>query len=240
MNAHNNLQGFYFWCRDHYTQVLAKYEGLDIYGEWLVPHHCIYPADKYGDFVVYDVMKDGEYWNQSLVRELAKECGFSYAPVLYDGEFKSWAHLISFVGRTEMGGEKGEGIVVKNQNTLNSKAEPFYIKIVSEEFQETAKRREIKTIDTKSVVKREREMMLSESIVTEARVRKVILKMVDNNELSPNWGSFDAVEVAKAVKSNVYRDCLKENPDIVAEIGNGFGKYCSTLVTNIVKDLQAG
>ena len=77
LNEKNHLQGFWFWCQEHYRQVPETYYGLDIYGEWLVPHHCQYPAERYGEFYVYDVMEDGKYWEQERVRMLASDCGFT-------------------------------------------------------------------------------------------------------------------------------------------------------------------
>ena len=77
LNEQNHLQGFWFWRREHYHQVPETYYGLDIYGEWLVPHYCQYPAERYGDFYVYDVMENGEYWDQDRVRMLASDCCFT-------------------------------------------------------------------------------------------------------------------------------------------------------------------
>ncbi len=137
LNEKNHLQGFWYWCNDHFGQVPEQFYDLDIYGEWLVPHHCEYPAERYGEFYVFDVMEDGCYWTQDRVKQLAEICGFAYAPVFYEGKFQFWKHLMTFVGKTALGGKKGEGIVVKNQSRLNADTQQFYIKIVDVEFQET-------------------------------------------------------------------------------------------------------
>lgn len=239
LNKENHLQGFWYWCNDHHKQVPKKYWGIDIYGEWLVPHHCEYPAERYGDFYLFDVMENGEYWSQDKVELLAKECGFNYAPVLYRGDFKSWKHIMSLVGQTGLDGSKGEGVVIKNQTKLNSKNQQFYVKIVDVEFQETNKSRKvIKTVDMNKVLQMEEELMLSESIVTLPRVRKIILKLIDEQELPPDWDNLDDKFLIKTIKPYIYKDCLKEEKEVVDKIGNKFGKYCNDITLDLIKKLK--
>lgn len=239
LNEVQNLQGFYFWVKEHYQQIPSKYEGLSVYGEWLTPHHCWYPANCFGEFYVFDVMdSDGKYWKQGRVEELAAECGFQYAPVLYDGEFQDWRHVASLVGKTLLGGEKGEGVVVKNQNILNKQSSVFYVKVVSKEFQETNKARQvIKTLPMDEICKQEETKEEACSIVTKARVRKMLLQCIDNGELSPNWKSLSVNEVTKLVKRWVYKDCLKEEKETMDSIGKVFGKYCNDLTKQHLQEL---
>ena len=92
-----------------------------------------------------------------------------------------------------MGGEYGEGIVIKNMTRLNDPDEnfQFYVKNVGEAFKE---KKAIggwgmKMLDHKHEKSVEQE--LTESVVTTARVRKLILKMVDEQELPINWKELD-------------------------------------------------
>ena len=239
LNENNHLQGFWYWCRDHYVQVPQQYHGLDIYGEWLVPHHCEYPAERYGVFYVFDVMEHGNYWPQSSVEQLAKDCGFTYVPVFYHGEFQSWKHLMSYVGKTDLGGNKGEGIVVKNQSLLNSKKGQFYMKIVDVEFQETNRsRRVVKTVNMNRVLEMEEILMLTESIVTGPRVRKIILKQVEDGLLPAEWNVLDEQEILKVIKVEVITDCMKEEKEIVDKIGKNFGRYCIDRCLVLIKELK--
>lgn len=241
LNEKNHLQGFWYWCNDHFTQVPDKYFGLDIYGEWLIPHHCEYPAERYGEFYVFDVMEDGEYWSQDKVELLAKECNFAYAPIFYRGTFKSWRHVMSFVGKTMLGGDKGEGIVIKNQSTLNSTSKQFYVKIVDVEFQETnSSRQVIKTVNMNRVLKMEEERMLSESIVTLPRIRKIILKLIDAKELPLDWNVLDTKDLLRIIKPLVFMDCVKEEKEIVDKVGKMFGKYCNDITMNLIEQLKVG
>jgi len=182
---------------------------------------------------------DGNYWQQGRVKELAAECGFQYAPVLYNGEFQNWQHVASLVGKTLLGGTKGEGVVVKNQSRLNQQASVFYVKVVNEEFQETNKARQvIKTLPLDEICKQEKSQEAACSIVTKARVRKMLLQCIDNGQLSPNWKSLSVNEVIKVVKGRVYKDCLKEEKEIVGSIGTVFGKYCNDLTKQHLQELR--
>ena len=239
LNECNNLNGFFFWCEEHYRQVPEKYFGLSIYGEWLTPHHCRYPVSAYGEFYVFDVMENGMYWKQSDVKKLAEECGFTYVPTFYTGKFQSWKHLMTFVGKAALGGKKGEGIVVKNNSTLNS-GRASYIKIVDVEFQETNISRDvIKTVDMNEVLQTEHFHELVDGIITEARVRKIILKNVDDNILPVTWSTLSDDAIFKAVRSDVIRDCLKEENDVVDLIGTKrFGHFATKRISSVIKQLK--
>ena len=240
LNEVNNLEGFWYWCRDNFEKVISKYYGVSIYGEWLTPHHCEYPIDKYGEFYVFDVIdSDGKYWTQDRVEQLTIDCGFNYAPVLYRGKFESWKHLMSIVGTTKFGGSKGEGVVVKNQTRLNSKRYEFYIKIVDVEFQETnALRKVIKTVDLDKAAELEEKVNLTKSIVTVPRVRKMLLKLISENHLPSTWYKWETNQIVPMVKRAVYNDCVREEPEITAKIGKVFGKYCNTIVRDIIIEMQ--
>lgn len=238
LNEMNHLNGFWYYMRDNYRKIPNKYYGLDIYGEWLVPHYCDYPVDKYGEFYIFDVMENGKYWTQDRVELLAYECGFYYAPVLYKGSFKSWKHVMSFVGSTALGGDKGEGVVVKNQTKLNSNG-PFYVKIVSPEYQEVmAKRDKVKMVNMDKILTLEELRNLTKSVVTLNRVRKILFKLVDNGEISVNWKSLDNSQFSKKLCSAVYRDILNEEPEVIKKVGKNFGNFCKEFTLEAVEDLR--
>lgn len=239
LNEVNNLQGYYQFVKNNFSKVTPKYYDLDIYGEWLVPHHCEYPADMYGRFYVFDIMENGEYWSQDKVKKFTKECGFDYAPILFKGPFTSWKDAMKYVGTTKMNGEKGEGIIIKNQSKLNRKDLPFYTKIVDVEFQETNKAREkVITIDMNKILEIEEKIEIVASIVTLARVRKIILKFVDSNLLNPNWKQMDTKYTYNIVRSAIFKDCIKEENDIVTKVGKIFPKYCNKNIMSHIETLK--
>jgi len=235
----NNLRGMYEWSqtldKNKVREVLGN--NLVFFGEWLVPHTVKYPDEKYNQFYAYDIYNtDAEkYLPQDIVEEKAKELGLNFVPVFYKGEFQSWEHCLSFVGKTEMDGEMGEGIVIKNQTKLNDPngRTPFYIKIVSEKFQETHEHH-AKVVTPEQLKAQEENKALCESIVTEARVTKILHKLVDEGILPENWGAKEMPIVAKNLCKRIFEDCLKEEPEIVSKIEN-FGKVANSIGMSIAK-----
>lgn len=235
LNEWNNNQGFYFWVQKNYKKVIKKYWNLDIYGEWLAPHHNQYPSNCYGEFYVFDIIEGadenglgGIYWPQYKVKKFTEDCGFNYAPILFKGSFTKWTDVMTYVGKTCLGGNKGEGIVIKNQSHLNDWRHPFYVKIVDIEFQETNESRKIiKTVDMQKIIQMEELKLLVENVVTLPRIRKIILKMVEEKELNCNWYKMPIEQSINMVKRVVFQDCKKEVPEVIEIVGKNFGKYCS-------------
>lgn len=235
LNEHNHLQGFYFWCKDHYQQVTSKYYGLKIYGEWLTPHHCDYETQYYCNFYVFDIMDGNSYLPQAQVEDFCNECGFTYVPVLYKGKFVSWEWVKSFVGKSKMATSTGEGIVIKNMSKLNKANKLFYLKLVDTEYQETNPSREIiKTITFDLLHKADEQFALASSIITEARIRKQILKLVDARILPTNWTIIDTSKIFKQIKSVVIKDCYKEQRDVIEQVGKHFPQYAESIITNYI------
>ena len=139
-----------------------------------------------------------------------------------------------------MGGEYGEGIVIKNMTRLNDPDEnfQFYVKNVGEAFKE---KKAIggwgmKMLDHKHEKSVEQE--LTESVVTTARVRKLILKMVDEQELPINWKELDQKTIMTKLSNAVYYDCVKEEPDTVEQVGKEFGKYAAITARSELNELM--
>lgn len=210
--------------------------------EWLVPHTVVYPNERYNHAYCYDVYNADteQYLPQNQVKEIVKKLDLTYVPVFYEGDFVSWEHCMSFIGKTELGGEFGEGIVIKNQTMLNNSdtRQPFYIKIVGEKFQETHthKHKEPKIIDPEAMQKRVEAQKLAETIVTKARVEKLLNKFVDEGILPENWSLNEMPIVAKNLNKAVYEDCVKEEPDIVKQIDN-FGKVANGIAMKLAKEI---
>ena len=239
LNISNNLRGFYEWTQTLDKELVASGLGEDIvlFGEWLVPHTVKYPDEKYNQFYVYDAynIKSEKYLPQCTVEAIADVLNLNYIPVFYSGEFQSWEHCYSFVGKTEMGGEYGEGIVIKNQTKLNDKNSrtPYYLKIVGEKFQEVHKDHK-KVINPEKLKANEENKALCETIVTEARVTKILHKLVDEGILSENWGASEMPIVAKNLCKRVFEDCQKEEPETTAKIEN-FGKVANSICMTIAR-----
>ena len=241
LNEENNLSGAWEWSQKLNKEQVAKVLGnkLIMFAEWLVPHTVKYPEEKYYNAYCFDVRdaETGLYLPQEQVAEIVRELGLIYVPVFYDGPFTSWEDLEALVGKTELGGEYGEGIVIKNMARLNDPNErfPFYTKIVGDAFAEkkTVHRMSIEQINVKN-----EKQLIADSVVTIARVRKIILKMVDERELPENWIALDQKIIMRKLSSAVYYDCVKEEPETVEQVGKEFGKFASIAARNCLLELM--
>ena len=209
-----------------------------LFGEWLVSHTVVYPDDKYKNAYFYDLynLEEQRYLNQDEVESIIHQLGLIYVPVFYKGEFQSWDHLKQFVGRTNLGGEYGEGIVIKNMTRLNDPNTrlPFYTKIVCDNF---AEKKSVKKFDEEKLEKRAKLQDLVESIVTEGRVHKLVNKMVDDGIIPENWDEHNMSTIAKNIGKDVYYDCVKEEKDIVDQVGETFGKLANGAAMKIVRKM---
>lgn len=244
LSEENTLRGFY-----GFTQSLDKSTVIDtlgddfiLYGEWLVPHSVKYPEERYNKFYAYDVysLSRGEFLPQNEVKSIAEKIGVPYVPVFFEGEFKDWDSVLALVGKTEMGGEYGEGIVVKNMTRLSEMSNtklPPYVKIVCERFAETKGHKDSKPVDPEKIKEAERVKGLVATIVTPARVEKLVNKMVDEDIIPYDWDEKDMGIIAKNLGKAVYVDCVKEESDVVTEVGNTFGKIAHSLAMGYVKEM---
>ena len=236
----NNLRGAYEWSqkldKDLVKEVLGNNKVL--FGEWLVPHTIVYPKERYHNAYFYDVydLKTEGYLPQNEVKDIVNRLNLIYVPVFYDGGFTSWEDVRKFVGRTELGGELGEGVVVKNQTRLNDPNTrlPFYTKIVIEKFSEHKKQR---VVDPEKLAERERLNAIAETIVTRARVEKILNKLVDEGIIPEDWDEHNMSTIAKNLSKRVYEDCVKEELETVEQVGESFGKIASSISMNIAREM---
>lgn len=233
LNPMNTLRGFYEFVnrldKDKIKEVVGNTKIL--YGEWNVSHTVPYPDDTRNKFYVFDIYDtetdtyDNDY---DHLKEVADYLGVNIVPLFYKGEFVSWEHCMSFVGKTDLGGEYGEGVVVKSGNTS--------IKIVGEKFQETKGHKEGKTLTPEQLEILTKKKELVESIVTKARVTKLLNKFVDEDIIPEDWCEKDMATVAKNLPRRCYDDCLKEEPDVVMTIDD-FGKMCAKTAMGLAKEI---
>lgn len=123
--------------------------------------------------------------------------------------------------------------MVKNmtalQRTETEERFPFYLKIVGEKFRETkAVKGLVKRMDTEEAERKEKLRAALDSVVTEARVKKLVHKMVDKGTIPENWGKRDLKIISKKLGAVLYEDYLKEEPDTVELVGEKvFRKMCT-------------
>lgn len=242
LDFNNNLRGAWEWSQKLNKELVKEVLGtnLILFAEWLVSHTIVYPNDKYQNAYCYDVYdtETEQYLEQDKVKDVVNQLGLTYVPVFYDGEFQSWEHLKQFVGKTDLGGESGEGIVVKNMTRLNDPNTrlPFYTKIVADKF---AEKMSVKKFDEAKLEKRAKLQAIVESVVTKARVTKLVHKMVDEGIIPEDWDEHNMAVIAKNIGREVYYDCVKEEPETVEQVGELFGKLASGTAMRIVRGMLA-
>lgn len=245
LDQYNTLNGFYNYIQTLNVDDYKEFPQYVIFGEWTGARNAIIynkeSTNKWYVFDIYDVEKE-QYLPQEYVKEFAEEHDLIYVNTYYVGPFISWEHTMSFMG-TSAYGDTQEGIVVKNQIRLNDQSErlPFVVKIVGEKFQEIKKSNHIRKIeDPQKLQERQNAMTLTESIVTMRRVEKELYKMRDEGILPLDWSESDMTKVARELPSRVYADCVKEEPEIVNEVGKYFGKFCSATAMKYARNIILG
>lgn len=242
LNQNNTLQGFYDFVQTLDASIVsaALTSRYILFGEWLVKHTIRYPEDKMKQFYVFDVFdtETEQYMPWDFTKQIAEFIGLKTVPLFYDGPFISWEHIYSFVGKTEMGGEPtGEGVVIKSQDRLDNKfsSTPEYVKIVAKEFSEVHQSKPQKEIDPAKVAARQAAEDLAATIVTARRVEKSIQKLVEDGIIPEDWDEKSLGVIAKHLPRLIYNDCIKEEPETVAQIEN-FGKICGSLTMKLARE----
>lgn len=237
LDEKNNLRGFYQWTQSLNPEDFKGFPSLRFFGEWLVSHTVPYPQDKYQNFYLFDIFDEecNDWLTQKTVYFIADNLNLKSVPLLYHGTFQSIEHCMSFVGQTKMGGEYGEGIVIKNMTTLNTDSRlPSYVKIVGDKFAERHTCH-VKTIDPEKARAYEEESELVSSVVNRARVEKLINKFVDEDIIEEDWDNTSVGIIAKNLGKRLYEDCVKEANDVVSQCDN-FGKMANSIGMKIVKE----
>lgn len=231
LDSPGSLRGFYDYIK---TEVEPKtdwsiYKDFVFFGEWCVGHTCKYDPSWYNKWRVYDIWckSAGCYVSQERVKATCKHLGLEYIEELYFGPFISWDHCRSFLSKSTAYGNEQEGIVIKNQSKLkneNNRA-PAYLKIVDEKFKESMhSTKEKNPVDPAVEAAKAEAAKLASTIVTEARVRKLILKLVDEGKLPAELKPKDMGTVMKLLPRLVFEDVCSEELETVQLLGEYAGK----------------
>lgn len=244
LSEENTLRGFYTWVQTNID--VASLEEDEVYiGEWLVKHKIDY-GENLKKFFLYDVYitSTHEYAHYSLVDAVASSLGIPVAPRFYVGKYQSFEHLQSFVGRTDLGGklgeiETGEGVVVKNYDYKDRYGRQVFVKLVTDAFREIQSQKAPKNPNRPQTVESE----FVSTYLTEARVEKMIHKLVDEGILDEAFGIEDIGTILKNLGNRIKDDLLKEELDSLPkdyeekELGRAIGKLLPTQVKNIINKL---
>ena len=241
------LRGFYDYIK---TEIEPKtdwsgYPTLVFFGEWEVPHTCKYSKDAYNHWYLYDIWNNvtRSYLPQTEVKAFCKKFKLNYIEELYYGPFISWEHCRSFLNKSTAYGPEQEGIVIKNQSKLGNpdNKNPAYIKIVNDKFKESMHaKKEKKPINPEKEAEKQKAIELASSIVTEARVKKIILKLIDEEKLPETLQPKDLGLVMKQLPKLVFDDCVKEENETVKLLGEYAGKFIAAETAKQARNIVIG
>jgi len=229
----NSLNGFYQFAKMLEEKGATIPAGLVVFGEWSGAKNRIY-YEKKGLWLIFDIYDRNQscYWPQSDVKAFCEEHGLDYIHELYNGPFVSWDHCRSFMNMPFYGNRQ-EGVVVKNQDKLRNSTRFFYLKIVNKDFKE---RNLTKVIDPEKQAAIETAHAYMESVVTPARVEKMIFKLRDEGILGSTLTPLDLKTISQHLPKRIFEDCLKEEPETVEAAGQYAGKQCASIATQIARE----
>ena len=236
LDEHNTLSGFYNWVVENIEPIKDELNPNYIYyGEWLVKHKVVYKDECYRKFYmfsIWDIEKE-QYLSDDTVISEAERLGLTTTNYFYRGEFISFEHLMSFVGKSNMTLEPntGEGIVVKNVGYFDKYGRQMFVKLVSDKFAEVQKQKLPKNPNIDSPV-----IELVKSVLTKPRVEKIMYKLVDEGLLKEDYAIEDMGLILRSLGSKVYDDIMKEESDLFAEYEEDkIKRICGKNLPNIVK-----
>ena len=234
----NRLSGFYDWVTDNIIPIKDKLNPNYIYyGEWLVQHKVRYKEECYHKFYmfsVWDIEKE-EYLSDEIVKSEALRLGLTTTNYFYEGEFISFEHLMSFVGKSDITLEPntGEGVVVKNVKYKDRFGRQMFVKLVSEKFAEVKKQKVPKNPKVNDELTN-----LVKTVLTKPRVEKLLFKLVDEGVLKEDYEIEDMGLILKTLGSKVYDDIMKEESDLFMSFDKDkVKKVCGKNTPNIVKQI---
>lgn len=245
------LRGFYDYIKTNVEPLVAGLDNckkLVIYGEWCVSHTVQYDKEWYNKWRIYDIWDKERncYLHQETVKDICKTIGLEYVEELYHGPFISWEHCRSFIGKSTAYGPNQEGIVIKNQSKLSCDDvhSPIYIKIVDEKFKEAQhSNKPPKVVDPEKAAAYEKAVELVEAVVTEARVKKAICKMIDEGQLPSELQPKDMGSVMKLLPKAVFDDIIKEEIETVnavKDLGENIGKLVASTAAKHARAIVVG
>lgn len=253
LTSPGSLHGFYDYIKTAVEPKISDFlktaSQYVIFGEWLTKHTVNYNKEAYNRWHVYDIFHKGmnRYLPQSAVKDFCEKYGLDYVEVLYEGPFISWEHCRSFIGKSTIYGPQQEGIVVKNQTKLLDSygvKDPIYIKIVDEKFKEAQhSNKPPKVVDPEKVAAYEKAVELIEAVVTEARVKKAICKMIDEGQLPSELQPKDMGSVMKLLPKAMFDDIVKEENETVKavqDLGENIGKLVASTAAKHARAIVVG
>lgn len=219
LDESNTLGGFYQFVLDKFeTAKELLNENYIYFGEWLNPHKVKYEGYQ-KQFFLFDIWDkvNQQYLDFDVVETEAKKLGLNLIPIFFKGTYESYQQLEQYIGKTMLNGklgdkELGEGIVVKNVDYRDRFGNQMFVKLVVDDFREVQKQKKPKD---HTAFKNAPEFLLAESLVTKARVEKIIFKLRDEGLIGDEIEQKEVGVIFKECNVRTYEDLIKEESDSI-------------------------
>jgi hypothetical protein len=176
--------------------------------------------------------------SDEIVKLEAIRLGLKTPEYFYEGQYISFEHLQSFVGKSDLTltQNTGEGIVVKNVNYNDRFGNQMFVKLVSESFAEIQRQKL-----PKDPSKQDEQTELVKSVLTVARVEKIMMKCVDDGLLEEDFSIEDMGLILRLLSPIVYDDVMKEESDMfkdyeIEPIKKTFGRVLPLIIKDVLKN----
>lgn len=243
LTKENTLGGFYNWVEEYIVPIKDKLNPNYIYyGEWLNKHKIIYKDECYKKFYMFSIWNESlelqQYVSDEIVKAEAIKLNILQPQYFYEGKYISFEHIMSFVGKSNMTLEPntGEGVVVKNVSYFDRYNRQVFVKLVSDKFAEVQKQKLPKNPNVNL-----KEVEVVKSVLTSARISKLMYKLVDEGLLKEDYSIENMGEILKALGNRVYDDIMKEESELFEEyeqdsIKRTIGKNTPNVVKLVLKE----
>lgn len=186
-------------------------------GEYLSkPKHNVLAYDRtpLGNIVLFDIedlnQGDEVYLAQNIVGGIARELGFDYAPVYHYGVLDDHRDLAQFMGNISiLGGQRIEGVVVKNYNKFTPDKKIMMAKLVSGDFKEVHRAEWKSANPTPTDIKN----TIVQMYKTPARWNKAIQHLREAGTLTDS--PKDIGPLINEVMADIEKECLEEIKDML-------------------------
>ncbi|UGO51272.1 RNA ligase [Bacillus phage vB_BanS_Skywalker] len=242
LTGEDGLGGFRRWALETLDPDLLL-PNIVYFGEWLNPHKVKYPEYQ-KQFFLYDLYdtNTGLYLDFNRVKDAHRMLGLNLIPVLYEGEYKDFDHLMSFVGQTKLGGrlgdiETGEGIVVKNVGFVDRHGNQKFVKLVTDKFREVQSQKAPKDPKMEAT----QEQLFVNATMTEARVEKMLYKLADEGIIDEApFQIEDMGVILRNMGTRIFDDIMKEESDMLPadydenQVRKAVGRNIAQIVKKII------
>lgn len=244
LSIENTLQGFYGWVEDNIVPIKEHlHPNYRYIGEWTTPHKINYKEEYTKTFLLFSIWDENteKYLSDEIVQSEARRLGLKTVEYFYYGEFISYEHMASFIGKSNITEipNNGEGIVVKNVDYFDNYGKQVFVKLVSESFAETQRQRLPKNPNIY-----EKEIAIIKTVLTKPRVDKLLHKLVDENKLTrEEFEISNMKKIMKLLGNVVYEDMIKEESEILEQIEENIlrkqiGKILPLVIKEVLKDYE--